>query len=521
MLDIQESLFCSSRPDNGGRGGPMKMIKTVSILILISMLLAMLSSCGSQNGSAADAEGSGSTESGTAAVTREYDVPEALEALDYGGEKVTVLCRTGGMVGENDFFSDELMNMPVEDAIYNRTQVVSDMIGVEFVDIKMPLADVLKEMTLQMNTGDPTYDIVECSAWRAIAYIVQGYMRDIITEGGEYLDLDSPWWSHDWIDEAVLGNGSLYFITGAPALSLYRLIFVMFYNKDMGEELKVEDLYKVVEEGRWTLDYVADLIAPLYSDMNGNDQHDIEDRYGLVLDHGAGTDPYWSACDISIFSRDDEGWFIFSDKDIEKISSVFDKLYAIIYDNPGNWNTAGTSNVLGEIEMMFASGRTLLANEHLRYAEYENFRNMQDEYGILPLPKYDEKQKDYYSFVHDQYSVFIIPQAARDPELSGAALEALAYENYCSVLPVYYDLVLKGRYANDPQTRKMIDIITSGVRMDSAWIYGNVLNDPCQSLIRNPMSQEKRTFGSDLAEVKKKVSTLLKIIAKEVSALDS
>ncbi|MBO4219305.1 MAG: hypothetical protein J5933_00050, partial [Clostridia bacterium] len=127
----------------------------------------------------------------------------------------------------------------------------------------------------------------------------------------------------------------------------------------------------------------------------------------------------------------------------------------------------------------------------------------------------------YYSFVHDQYSVFMIPQAARDPELSGAVLEALAYENYCSVLPVYYDLVLKGRYASDPQTRKMIDIVTSGVRMDSAWIYGNVFNDPCQSLIRNPMIDGRRTFGSDLTEVKKKVSTLLKIFAKEVSALDS
>ena len=115
------------------------------------------------------------------------------EAFSLAFCPVTVLCRKGGMVGENDFFSDELTNMPVEDAIYNRTQIVSDMIGVEFIDIKMSMEDLLKEMTLQMNTGDPTYDIVECSAWRAIAYIVQGYMRDIITEGGEYIDLDSPW----------------------------------------------------------------------------------------------------------------------------------------------------------------------------------------------------------------------------------------------------------------------------------------------------------------------------------------
>ena len=77
--------------------------------------------------------------------------------------------------------------------------------------------------------------------------------------------------------------------------------------------------------------------------------------------------------------------------------------------------------------------------------------------GFLPIPKYDEKQKEYYSYVHDQYSVFFIPSTATDLEMTSAVLEMMAYENFKNVLPVYYDLVLKGRYANDPQSRQMLD----------------------------------------------------------------
>ena len=40
-----------------------------------------------------------------------------------------------------------------------------------------------------------------------------------------------------------------------------------------------------------------------------------------------------------------------------------------------------------EKEIMFASGNSLLASLHLRFAEYEKLRNMQDEYGISSDPQ--------------------------------------------------------------------------------------------------------------------------------------
>ena len=130
------------------------------------------------------------------------------------------------------------------------------------------------------------------------------------------------------------------------------------------------------------------------------------------------------------------------------------------------------------------------------YAETSEFRNMQDDYGILPVPKYDEKQKEYYTFSHDQYTVFMVPKTVADPEMSGAVLEALAYESYYSVQPVYYDLVLRGRYANDPESRAMLDMITTNIRVDPSWIYGMQISQPEVKVFRDLIYSGSKTFGS-------------------------
>ncbi|MBO4220104.1 MAG: hypothetical protein J5933_04185 [Clostridia bacterium] len=502
----------------------------ISFVLLLSFIMTMLASCaGSGNGtndnpgtsknpeSTAD-PGNTSTVQGT-----ELDpLPEALTSLDYGNRKFYVLCRSGegDMVGKNDFLSEELTNNPVEDAIYNRTQIVNETLNIDIQAVKMTQANIETEITRVISSGDSTYDLVESKEWRIVRFISQGYMYNLLDDDiDSFLDIENPWWSQEWIDQAILGKDALYFITGAPALTLYKLIYVMFYNKDFGERNKIEDLYKIVDDGKWTIDYVSELVSSLYNSLNGDDIRDNVDQYGLVTTADIDTDPFWSSCDMTVFSRNEEGWFEFSDADIEKIQTVFEKLFKLLHNNPGTW-VSEASDIMTEKEIMFASGNSLLASLHLRFAEYEKLRNMQDEYGILPIPKYDEKQKEYYSYVHDQYSVFFIPSIATDPEMTSAVLEMMAYENFKNVLPVYYDLVLKGRYANDPQSRQMLDRITSNIKMDSAWIYGQVLLGPCERLIRDPLREKKQEFSSILAELKGKLKTYLKVFRSDMEKLE-
>ena len=168
----------------------------------------------------------------------------------------------------------------------------------------------------------------------------------------------------------------------------------------------------------------------------------------------------------------------------------------------------------------FTSGTVLLAPLHLQYAETTNFRNMQDSYGILPTPKYDENQKNYYTYVHDQYSLFMVPTTVKSPEMSGAVLEAMAYESYKTLVPAYFEVTLKGRYANDPESRNMLDMISSNVMMDTAIIYGGFFSYPAAEIIRGNMEYGNTSCVSTYEANSRKMDKVIKAVRSSLAKLD-
>jgi len=296
-------------------------------------------------------------------------------------------------------------------------------------------------------------------------------------------------------------------------------MFVVYYNKTMGENHGIEDLYEVVNRGDWTIDYCSELISGIYRDLNGNDLKDEEDEYGLAINHYENCDMFWSAFDMNMITKDGDGWYEIATQDKEKISIAFEKVYALIRENSGTYDTIDTKG-FNLARDMFSNGTVLLAPLHLKYAESEQFRNMQDEYGILPVPKYDEKQDTYYTYAHDQYTVFMVPITVKDPVMSGAVLEAMAYESYKTVQPTYYNIVLKGRYANDPQSRQLLDIITTNTKVDPSYIYGRIFGLPAASVFRDLIYEGPKRFASNYATQARMLPKLLNILKRDIEALE-
>jgi hypothetical protein len=84
--------------------------------------------------------------------------------------------------------------------------------------------------------------------------------------------------------------------------------------------------------------------------------------------------------------------------------------------------------------------------------ERESVRSMKDKFGIVPMPKFDEAQKEYRTMLHDQFTVISIPTTVQDERLDmvGAVLEALSSTAYKIVKPVYYEETLRTKIAQDP-----------------------------------------------------------------------
>ena len=92
----------------------------------------------------------------------------------------------------------------------------------------------------------------------------------------------------------------------------------------------------------------------------------------------------------------------------------------------------------------------------------------------MPLPKYDEIQAEYRSWVNYLAPVLVLPSTADETTLHNTAvlLDALSFYSDRDVLPVYYDTVLKGRGAKDAESLEMLDYINRTKSFDASIAYG-------------------------------------------------
>ena len=107
------------------------------------------------------------------------------------------------------------------------------------------------------------------------------------------------------------------------------------------------------------------------------------------------------------------------------------KINDYIYNNNGVYGVFANSD--SDLENMFRNGQGLFYTAYL--GRSEKLRDMSDDFGIIPYPKYDEKQENYHSTALDGFSLFVLPIDAEDKEMSAIITEALCAESYKRVVP--------------------------------------------------------------------------------------
>ena len=110
----------------------------------------------------------------------------------------------------------------------------------------------------------------------------------------------------------------------------------------------------------------------------------------------------------------------------------------------------------------FKTGRAIFIQSYMG----GSLRDMEDDFAIIPLPKFDEAQEDYKCQINGWGAcATAVPDNANIDE-SGFIMEALAYEAYGTVRPEIYDKLLKQKLARDERTTAMIDLIFSDLTID-------------------------------------------------------
>ena len=160
----------------------------------------------------------------------------------------------------------------------------------------------------------------------------------------------------------------------------------------------------------------------------------------------------------------------------EHTVAAFEKLRGLYNNNPGTLNASATAT-------KFVVGNQLFTMEYLNGGS--KFRAMKDNYGVLPLPKFDAEQDDYYTTFDNAASLVVVLSTCNRTDLVGATLELMGAESYKQVTPAYFEICLQGKYSDAPEDAEMYDRIINSFVYSFGFCYSTKSLEGIGGLFRN------------------------------------
>jgi len=460
------------------------MKKIISALIILSVILTMFacsdnSSGGDANVTMADAVTSSGDETvAENSETLRSQVKSTLpDNLDFDGTVIRLLSRDDGTSLGMEITAEENTGDVVIDAIYDRKLKVEELLNVVieplYVNQDIHGGDQINgKIRKAVLAGADDYDIAANHMSQYTPLIMEGCFLNL--NNLAYLDFDQPWWSRSF-KEQITVNDKLYFAVGDIALTMIKAMYTQFINLDMFESLfPNENIYDVIFSGEWTIDKMINYCKTAYLDINGNSEIDKADQFGYIVNSGGHhTDAWMGATNVQIIdSSGSTPEFVLDQPRTYEFVDSYRRL--LLSDNCSFLTTDSDSTYY----IPFKEGRALFTSMML--SNVENLRDMEDDYGMLPIPKLNDAQTEYTGWTHNGFSAFAIIQTCQVSDAAAALLEAMCVESYRNVTEAFFDVALKLKYARDDSSSQMLDIIRNAIVFDFGMVYSQSLESVMQ-----------------------------------------
>ncbi len=445
------------------------MKRIISMILAVLMLIStatLLIACGG-----------GEAEGGSSGEVKHYEedsifyerslVSDDLPEKDFGGRPFRIAAYSQGEV----VVSEEKRNQGdlIQDARVARTQAVENRFNTK-VEIVYggTYTEVDNYATKTILAGNDEFDLLFGMVMSTGGLVLKKLFLNWYDI--EHIDFSKPWWYSSNSNELTYNGKNLVAISHLNSTAVTGA-YCLFFNKNLAATYELGDLYSIVLDGKWTFDKLAEMVKDIYSD-DGNDKRDENDFYGFAQPQGTPINSYLWAFDNPIVSPDADGVPQISVK-TDKIDSIMQDLYDFCYNNEGVYYDPTLSNEKSIHASLFYSKRAVFMMNPISTATGENLRNFEDEYGMLPLPKYTESQTSYKTMVGGHHSCLAVPKTCRDTEFVGIITEALSAESWKTLTPTIYEIALKTRYLRDSESKVVLDMIIEGTIFDFGSVYDN------------------------------------------------
>jgi ABC-type sugar transport system, periplasmic component len=479
----------------------------ISSIIVFTMFFSLNAGCAEKTQGVI----STATEDTTAETSEETKLEPTLPDADYEGLAINFLTEKNmgyDWYTSKEIDADEQNGELFNDAVYSRNLRVEERFNVKIT--QLCVENAVSTAKKSLSADDTEFDVTMPYMNSAISLPQQGLFLDLYSI--PYLQLDNPWWDQR-ANENLIMNGKLFFTTGDISILDNECTMVMFFNKELIEDYRLNNPYGLVSNHEWTLDQLFEMSSGITSDINGDGALTKDDMWGLSCASNA-PHSFFFASGERIADTGSDGTLELV-MNTQRAAEVIDKIMDICFDDTVLSKHTGGSD-FDQVSEMFNAGRVLFVTFAL--VDINSLRDAEFEFGILPYPLYDENQSEYNNLISTGLvPALSVPYNCKNTEAVGVALEAMAYYSVDTLTAAYYDNALKTRYIRDEESGAMLDIIFSTRVYDLGYIYdwGGI-----GSLIYNMYMDKSSDFASRYAKIEQKVEAEIQKTIDAFSAIN-
>jgi ABC-type glycerol-3-phosphate transport system substrate-binding protein len=400
--------------------------------------------------------------------------------LDFNKEQFVILSPMDDAADFSDNYidNDEVTGEPMNDAVVRRNKLVEEKYNVDIIQRDVGTAYAGEAA----RSGTVDFDLVYDWGIRLVPQVIDGVYYDLLSIPG--INLDREYWAPSTQDDLTIAD-KLFIWTGDISMNRIGYAGFMAFNKQILDQFNIEYPYELVQRNEWTTDKLIEMFSQVAIDVNGDQLWGVEDTYGIPS-YSPGSVVNASGLYRSFVLKDKETGRYTVNVYSEKLQQIYSK-YNNLSTNPAisnlGWEDYVSGRDISKYDSQFQAGRVIsfceghyaFAGTSMSYLSEWVGEGMDFQFGVVPNPKYETTQDNYYHFIDNCAPMFSIPKQRSDADFEkiGTILEYMNYQSMETLLPAYYEQTIKTKCMSDPEGRdeEMLDIVRDNVYYSWTGLY--------------------------------------------------
>ncbi|MHC1695755.1 MAG: ABC transporter substrate-binding protein [Eubacteriales bacterium] len=403
------------------------------------------------------------------------DKTQSLLDGDFGGQSFVIASTNTSL------FAPDSQGSLVDKARWYQIKLVEKKYNIKIQTLDIPTENIFGEVSAAVNSGTFLADAVSAPMHIMSLFIENGSLINL--RSLPFMSLRSSYYNQDAVKAASGGRIVYTLYDSASIQPEYQ--WATYYNRDMIKQLGLTDPYDLVNQGQWTLDTYRSYSMKALKDLNGDGKLNSGDVYGhsTASDYDTYVDALLGGTGLHYFKY---GQYEKPKMDFNTPQAVnlLAKLTGLFKEDYAYLSTPSPEDALKE----FTEGRLLFLSYRLSLSAL--LADIKPDWGIVPMPKLDEAQEDYYSFTDTSVNGLAVLGGMRNPEMNGMVIEALSAAGEGHVKEEFVNQYMN-YYLRSQASVDMLHVILSSPYYDLAYVMGEGLPEvrtASYGIIRNVLN---------------------------------